>query len=251
MSGSLQTKIAIVTGAGRGIGQGIALGLAGAGAKVVCAARTQEQIDATVSAIKSGGGEAVAVVCDVLQPNDIENLIQKTDVAFGGLDILVMNAGGSVGQTATIEECRAEDWLGTVELNLYSSFHCARAAIPLLKKSDAGKIITLGSGLGRRFNKGGNSSYSVGKAALWMFIKCLATELIQYDIAVNELIPGPVITEAFTKGNSVEPHIVSEGKFEGEWVKEPKDVVPMALWLAEQKKYGPTGQSFAINRRVL
>ncbi len=249
--GSLQGKVAVVTGAGRGIGQGIALGYARAGAKVVCAARTQEEIDQTVRDILSEGGEAIAINCDVLNQGDIDGLMRATEEKYGGLDIFVLNAGGSIGKQDTIESVDVKNWTDTIELNLYSSFYCARAAIPLLKESEAGKIITLGSGLGHRFNKGGNSAYSVGKAALWMFTKCLATELVEYDIAVNELIPGPVITRGFTKGDEVEPHIVTEGKFEGEWVKEPKDVVPMALWLAEQGKYGPTGQSFAINRRVL
>ena len=245
----LSDQVTIVTGAGRGIGRAIAIGFAKEGAKVVCAARTQEEIDNTVTEISAAGGNALAVNCDATKREEAGELIQATEEAYGALDILVLNAGGSMDVTLPVEHADPDQWTAVVELNLYSAFYCAQAAIPLLKNSEAGKIITVGSGMGHR-PTGRISAYSVGKAALWMFTKALSVELAEYDIAVNELVPGPVNTHP-REVDGIEAGIFQKGAFKHEWHKEPEDVVPMALFLATQSRYGPTGQTFAINRRLL
>jgi 3-oxoacyl-[acyl-carrier protein] reductase len=239
----LNGKVAIVTGAGRGIGKAIAIGYAQAGAAVVCAARTQAEIEATAHTIQKNGGRAIAVPTDVTRQVEVERLFAAAMEQFGALDILVINAGGSL-ERRTVEESTPDDWRATMEVNLFGAYHCARAAIPYMKER-GGKIITIGSGMGHKGRRG-SSAYSCSKAALWMLTRILAQELWPYRISVNELIPGPV--ETALTGSAVTGR---EGVFaiDSEWVKQPEEVVPLALFLATQPDIGPTAQSFSLMRR--
>ncbi len=240
----LTGKIAIVTGAGRGIGKAIAIAYAKAGASIVCAARTYPEIKATAEGIVSGGGKAIAVETDVTNIESVKALFLKALEHFGGIDIVVINAGANYDRE-TVETSDPENWKKTMDVNLSGAYYCAQAAIPYLKQRGEGKIITIGSGLGHRGMAGG-SAYACSKAGLWMLTRILAQELWQYRISVNELIPGPVMTSiddnAKITGNSV-------SRIDSEWVKNPEDVTPMALFLASQPAVGPTAQSFSLMRR--
>ena len=119
-------------------------------------------------------------------------MIEKAEESFGGIDILVINAGANYDRE-NIENSNLADFKSTMDVNFYGAYYCAHSAIPFLKKRGAGKIITIGSGLGHRGYSGG-AAYSCSKAALWMLTRILAQELIEYNISVNELIPGPVKT---------------------------------------------------------
>jgi len=240
---SLSGKVAIVTGAGRGIGQAIAQAYARAGAAVCCAARTVAEIDQTVQDIVAAGGQGLAVPMDVTQLATVQQMVQVTLDTFGGLDILVINAG-VLGETRPVEASDPEAWRTTLEVNLLGAYYCAQAAIPALKQRGAGKIITVGSGIGHR-GVPGSSAYACAKAGLWMLTRVLAQELWPENISVNELIPGPVVTQ--TVGA---PAAQRQGMLgQSEWVKTPEDVVPLALFLATQPAIGPTAQSFSLMRR--
>ncbi|MCB0072198.1 MAG: SDR family NAD(P)-dependent oxidoreductase, partial [Caldilineaceae bacterium] len=191
-------KVAIVTGAGRGIGRAIALAYAGAGAAVACAARTAAEIAAVAAEIEAAGGRALAVPTDVTDPAQVQAMVAQTVDTFGGLDILVINAGGNLDRNA-IADSDFAGWRQTFALNLDGAYHCAQAAIPHLKERGAGKIVTVGSGLGHK-GKARLGAYACSKAALWMFTRVLAQELWEFNISVNELIPGPVVTE-LTQGS--------------------------------------------------
>ena len=234
--------VALITGAGSNIGRGIAIGYAGAGAMVSCAGRTLSTLEETVELIEAAGGRGLAVQADVTHIDQVERMMEGTVDAFGGLDILVINAGGLRGR-GPIEAYDYELWLQTIDVNLNGAFYCAQKAIPHLKARGGGKIITIGSGLGHR-GIAGRSAYACSKAGLWMLTRVLAQELQQENISVNELIPGPVetglLSEAFRKN-------VAEKQ--NEWLKSPEDVVPLALFLASQPDFGPTAQSFSLMRR--
>jgi len=240
----LSGHVAIVTGAGRGIGRAIAIAYAQAGAAVCCAARTEEEITATVCDIANSGGRALAVPADVTQLASVQQMLQTTVETFGGLDILVINAGGNYDRRH-VAESHPEDWRATVEVNLLGAYYCAHAAIPYLKQRGAGKIITVGSGIGHR-GYAGSSAYACSKAGLWMLTRVLAQELWPFNISVNELIPGPVVTETLAQESTPIPGVFA---IESEWVKTPDDVVPLALFLATQPVKGPTAQSFSLMRR--
>ncbi len=242
--GVLVGKVAVITGAGRGIGKAIALAYGKAGAAVVCVARSEEEIAETARIIAEFGGKAVAVPVDVTDSEAVGRLFERAAKNFGGIDILVINAGANYDRKS-VENSDLDNWKRTVELNLFGAYYCVHAAIPYFKQRGGGKIITLGSGLGHR-GFSGTSAYSCSKAGLWMLTRVLAQELLQYNISVNELIPGPVettIDNDISNGKSVVNAIDSE------WHKQPEDVVPLALFLASQPDIGPTAQSFSLMRR--
>ena len=236
----LEGQVAVVTGAGRGIGRAIACAYARAGAAVVCAARTRAEIDAVASEIEAAGGRARAVPTDVTKREAVDRLFDAAAEAFGGVDLLVINAGGSAAP-GPVAESDPVGWRATLEVNLLGAYYCARAAIPHLERRGGGKIITIGSGLGHRGLPGG-SAYACSKAGLWMLTRVLAQELRERGVSVNELVPGPVRTSL---GSPPE----RTGAFEGEWFKDPDDVAPLALFLARQPNDGPTAQSFSLMGR--
>ena len=246
VDGELTGKVALVTGAGRGIGKAIATGYAAAGAAVCCVARTQSQIERTASEIRQNGGTAIAVKADV---TDYASVVQAFDAAtreLGGVDIVVLNAGGNYDDSHDIESGSPEKWADTVHVNLIGSYHTAHVAVPHLRARGGGKIIAIGSGIGHR-GRPGESAYASAKAGLSMLMRVLAQELWQHNISVNELIPGPVLTERVARTHAQRPGSVFQ--VDSEWIKSPEDVVPLALFLATQPDKGPTGQTFSLMRR--
>lgn len=240
----LTGKVAVVTGAGRGIGRAIALAYAQAGAAVCCAARTTEQVAAVVQQIEREGGRGLAVTTDVAQQEAVEALFAQTVTALGGVDIVVINAGVSLDRNGVMES-DPNDWRTTIEVNLFGAYYCAKAAIPYLRAQGGGKIIMIGSGMGHRAHAG-SSAYACSKAGLWMLTRILAQEVWQDKISVNELVPGPVDTTMTTDPAARQGVAFTASS---EWIKRPDDVAPLALFLATQPEIGPTGQSFSLMRR--
>lgn len=246
MGYDLKNKVAVITGAGRGIGQAIAISYASNGAKVCCLSRSQNEINDTVEVINKNNGEAIALSCDVSSYDELDKAFQKIYETYGGVDIVVINAGIDC-KSVSVEESNIEDWKAIMDVNLTGAYYTAKAAIPYLKKQGGGKIITIGSGLGHK-GRADNSAYSCSKAGLWMLTRVLSQELHKFNISVNELIPGPVITDM---GSSSMKDSNSAFSISSEWIKEPEDVTNLALFMATQPLMGPTGQSFSLMRRDL
>ncbi len=242
--GALSGQVALVTGAGHGIGKAIAVGLADAGAAVGCLARTQPDLTETVREIEGAGGSGLVLAADVTDRRALDSSLSCLVETYGGVDIVVINAGGSL-ERGPVESSDPDGWKATVELNLVGAYYTARSAIPHLKKRGAGKIIAVGSGMGHRGSQG-SSAYSCAKAGLWMLVRVLAQELAPHGISVNELIPGPVAT---TEDEATLKQWKKRFEELGEWIKKPEDVVPLALFLVTQPTGGPTAQSFSLMRR--
>jgi 3-oxoacyl-[acyl-carrier protein] reductase len=239
---ALKGKVAIVTGAGRGIGRAVAIGYARAGAAVCCASRTAAQIEEVASQISKEGGKAIAVPTDQGNLGAVENMVETTVKAFGGLDILFVNAANENTTYGPIEETDPKAWQETIRVNLIGAYYCARAAIPHLKQRGAGKIIFVGSNAGH-IGFGYRTDYCCSKAGLWMFTQTLAREVWQHNISVNELQPGRVVTERLVR------HTGQVANRPMEWSKRPEDVVPLALFLATLPDKGPSANTYPLNRR--
>ena len=244
--GELSGKVAVVTGASRGIGKAIAIGYAAAGASVCCIARTESDLAQTVAEIQRAGGAASSVRADVTDYTSVVSAFDGAAREFGGVDIVVVNAGGNFDDSSDIESSDLEQWTHTIQVNLVGAYFTAKAAIPHLRQRGGGKIIAIGSGLGRRGRPGG-SAYASSKAGLSMLTRVLALELWPHNISVNELVPGPVLTERVAQSYAQDPQSVFQD--DSEWVKTPGDVVPLALYMATQPEKGPTGQTFSLMRR--
>jgi 3-oxoacyl-[acyl-carrier protein] reductase len=238
----------LVSGAGRGIGAAIAQAFAAAGAHVYCLARSSTEVSAQVAAIVAKGGQADAIACDVTDTVALAAVLASIEQ----LDILVINAGTN-GERAPITDSDPAIWRQVIELNIVAAYEQARLAIPALKKNGGGKIITMGSGIGRRPAPGG-SAYAVSKAGLAMLTRALASELRRDHIAVNEIVPGPVrtaMTGVPTEDSADEQEMAAmRQRFPAsEWLKNPGDVAPLALYLASLPNDGPTGQTFSLMGR--
>ena len=245
MSQELDGQVAIVTGGGRGIGRSIAIAFAEAGAKLVLVSRTQSQLDEAAGAVRDAGGDTITIATDVTDRAAVSAMADQVKQAQGRVDILVNNAGGGI-EPKSIADSDPELWIEDVNVNLISAYLVTRAILPLMKKS-GGKIINTGSGMGHR-SSAGSSAYHVGKAGMWMLTRCLADEVWEDGITVNELIPGPVATD-LTAGRM---EVGGPPPFSpSEYVKGPDDVVPLAMWLATQPPHGPTAQSFSLTRRAI
>lgn len=242
----LEGKVTVVTGGGRGIGAAIAVACAKEGARLALVARTLQQLDEVAKTVDEAGTDVTVIPTDVTDRLQTEAMAEAVRGYFGRIDILFNNAGGGVEKNL-VAESDPDLWVHDVHLNLTSAYLVTHALLPLMIESGGGKIINTGSGMGH--SSGAKSSaYHVGKAGMWMFTRCLADEVWEHGITVNELIPGPVATH-LTEGRMAvggpPPFAPSE------YVKGPEDVVPLALWLATQPATGPTAQSFSLTRRPI
>jgi 3-oxoacyl-[acyl-carrier protein] reductase len=185
-------KIAIVTGASRGIGKGIAMSLAEAGATVICAARDVSKLEEVVAEIAVRGGKAQAHVVDVASSESIEALISSTLAAHARIDILVNNAG--ITRDNLVLRMKAAEWDEVIATNLTSVFVATRAALKPMLKQRAGAIINIGSVVGLAGNAG-QANYAAAKAGLIGFSKSVAREVASRGIRVNVVAPGFIDTD--------------------------------------------------------
>ncbi|RJX32546.1 MAG: SDR family oxidoreductase [Desulfarculus sp.] len=190
-----QGKRAIVTGGNRGLGRSFASRLAGEGGRVMIAGRDQADLAATAADIQAAGGECRYQPTDVTQPEQVAALVQATVEAWGGVDILINNAGGSMDVPKTaIEEITPDDWDKVVALNLRAVYLCCRAVAPLMKAQRSGKIVNLSSMAARLGGTITPLQYSSSKAAIITFTRHLAQELGPYGINVNAVAPSVILS---------------------------------------------------------
>ena len=190
---TLHGKVALVTGASRGIGRATAERLALAGAKLVVTARSESALSKTVAAIEKGGGKAIAVACDVGDFSQVEAVITAAKSTFGQLDIVVNNAG-TIAPIARLEDSSHSDWSRAVQTNLLGVYYGIRAATPLMMAQASGTIINMSSGAANSALEGW-SAYCTTKAAAKKLTECAHKELTGKGIRVVGLSPGTVATD--------------------------------------------------------
>jgi meso-butanediol dehydrogenase/(S,S)-butanediol dehydrogenase/diacetyl reductase len=190
-------KVAIVTGAGNGIGRGIALRLAKEGAIIVAADLDGTDAETVIAEIESAGGKGLALQCDATSEDSVSGMVEKTLASLGRIEILVNNVGGGSG-SSLIVHLSAEKFDETVDINLKSTFLCSRAAAKEMMKNRSGRIINISSIVG----KSGEAligAYSASKFAVIGLTQVMARELARYSITVNAVCPGYVWTPSWEK----------------------------------------------------
>ena len=238
----LEGKVAIVTGAGSGIGRAIALGLAREGALIVVSDIDGDRADAVARELQVGGTEAIGLSSDVANTEQVNAMVDEAVKRFGRLDILINNAGraarGFVGQMTD------EDWDAVIAVNLRGTFLCSRAALAHMIPQHSGRIVNTASGLGLRGSPGG-AVYGASKAAIINFTKSLAQEVARYGISVNAIAPG-VTDTPFWRANRSEEEI--KEAYERGQVGQAEDFVPLVVFLCSEA--GGVHSGITVDRDV-
>lgn len=259
----LKDRVAIVTGAGSGVGRGIALTFAEAGVDVAVAARTKEKLDKTAEAICNLGRKALVITADVTKKTDVQNVVAQTLKTFGKIDIMVNNAGIVILKPVVYvpgmklegwgvadswdTSLREKEWHRVLNTNLTSAFLFAQAIGPYMLERKKGRIINISSN-SAELSPPYFSSYCVSKAALSMFTRCLATEWGPYNVTVNAIAPGSVLTELSApvlKDAERKERIIEAVPLQR--LAEPREIGLMAVYLASDAAAYVTGQTFLID----
>jgi len=190
----LTDKVALVTGAGSGIGEASARLLAKEGAKIGALGRTEDELRETVDAIQAEGGDAITLVADVSQPAQMQAAIEKLTAHWNRLDIVFANAGIN-GVWAPLEELTPEEWDRTLDINLKGTFLTVKYAVPYLKQQGGSIIVTSSVNGTRIFSNTGATAYSCSKAAQVAFTKMIALELARAHVRANVICPGWIETK--------------------------------------------------------
>ena len=253
--GLLEGRVAIVTGASKGIGRALSLRFAREGAAVVCAARSADLVETTASQVRAAGGKAIAVVCDAAREDDVARMVAAGAKAFGKIDMLVNNAGDA-GPTKPVQDYLMEDWRYTIDSCLTSSYLCTRFVVPEMVKAGGGAIVNISSGAGRR-----GLPYRIGycsaKAGQVGMTYGMALELGPRGIRVNCVAPGAV------SGDRIDRVIAGQAQVRGISVDEMRqamlersplrrmttadDIAEATLFLASDLAKNISGQVLAVN----
>jgi len=252
--GQLAGRVALITGASKGVGRVMSRMFAREGAAVICAARSRDLVGETAALVKADGGQAIAVVVDAAVEADVQRLVEAGVKAFGKLDTLVNNAGDG-GPTKPVQDYTAEDWFYTINSCLTSSYMCARFAVPEMIRAGGGAIVNISSTAGRR-----GLAYRIGycsaKAGQVGMTYGLALELAPHNIRVNAIAPGAVA------GDRIDRVIAGQAQVKGVPVEEERrrfversplkrmstaeDIASLAVYLCSDVAKNLSGQCIAV-----
>jgi NAD(P)-dependent dehydrogenase (short-subunit alcohol dehydrogenase family) len=242
----LKDKIAIVTGAGSGIGRACAIALAREAAQVALVGRRQERLEETAHEC---GGSAFVLVADVTKPNEVTSVVEQTLTHFGGLNVLLNNAG--VLHVGTAEQITEEQWDQTFNVNVRGLWLLSRAVLPAMRKAGGGSIINMASVLGINGARD-RAAYAASKGAVVLLTKCMAIDHGQEHIRVNAICPSFVETDltAAVISKAPNPTAVRSERIAVHPIGrlgQPEDVAGVAVYLASDESAWVTGSVFPID----
>ncbi|MDI6754597.1 MAG: SDR family NAD(P)-dependent oxidoreductase [Thermodesulfobacteriota bacterium] len=243
----LQNRVAIITGGGRGLGRSVALAFGKEGAKVVLAARTNEEIEHVAEELRSLKKDALSIPTDVSEEEQVNHMLKRALEAYGTIDILVNNAGAR-GPIAPLHEISLAEWEQTLRINLTSAFLCTKAVLPIMIEKKEGKIINVVTTMTPRPNL---TPYMVAKAGLIHFTKQLSRELKDYNIQVNAIHPGVMDTRMQEEIRKAGAKAIGTDMFER--LKEegilhlPDEPAKLVLFLASRAADGITGEYLSFD----
>ena len=240
----LKDKVAIVTGAGQGIGRGIALALAKEGAKVVVS-DVSDKTNEVVKEIENLGSVAIAVKTDVSRTEDTEKLAKTTLEKFGKIDILVNNAG--IYPFQPLVEMTEQDWDRVLDINLKGVFNCTKAVLPKMIEQKSGAIINIASIAGAVVGYMNLAHYSASKGGILGFTRSSALELAQHGIRVNAIAPGAILTPTTKEmmGDDVVKQMEQSNPLKK--VGKPEDIANLVVFLASDESGYITGQCMVVD----
>ena len=246
---ALTDHVAVVTGSGRGIGAGIAVGLAEAGCDVVVTARRAHEIEAVAEQVRGLGRRAIAIAGDITDGDFVDELADRAKAEMGRVSVWVSNAGGADDRTPRhLADMPDRQWDYQLDLNLRAVFTCARAAVRVL--DDGGSIVNISSGAALKGSPS-NGPYAVAKAGVDSLTRTLALELAPRRIRVNGVAPGPVPTEVFMEffgvGDADLPALATKLGIPLGRLGTPEDVANAVVFLASPAASWMTGQTLLIN----
>jgi 2-deoxy-D-gluconate 3-dehydrogenase len=237
---SLAGRVALVTGASRGIGRAVALALGAAGAAVACAARSLDQVEATAATLEAAGARGLALRVDVTRADEIAQAVARTEAVLGPVDVLVNNAGVTLDRKTV--EVTDEEWERVLATNLTSMFRCARAVAPGMIRLGRGKIINVGSMYGA-LGVPRYAAYCATKAAVEGLTRSLAAEWARHGIQVNCLAPGYTNTDIPRAAMADEKtRALFLSKVPARRIAEPEEAGALAVYLASPASDFMTGQ---------
>lgn len=247
--------VALVTGAGSGIGKAAALALAADGYRVGVLGHTHQEISATADDISSAGGEAVALIADVSDERQMSDAVAQLVGRFGRLDVVVVNAGIN-GVWAPIDDLALSEWDKTIAVNLTGTFLTIRATVPQLKRSGGGSIVVVSSINGTRtFTTPGATAYTATKAGQVAMVQQLALELARHRIRINAVCPGEIDTDIGAnttlrkKGETEIPVVWPQGQvpITGGLPGRSEDVAEVIVFLSSEKARHITGSPIWVD----
>ena len=246
----LEGQVALVTGGGRGIGEGLALGLAEAGADVVVTARRTNEIEAVAEKVRALGRRALAITADIMDMEQVQALAEQAAKDMGRLDCWVSNAGGADDRVPrTLMEMPERQWDFQLNLNLKAVWTGAQAASKIMKEQGSGNIINISS-VAAYGAAPFNGPYAVAKAGVNNLTQTLAVELAPLGIRVNGVAPGPIPTEVFLEFLGITekeiPELGERFQIPLGRVGTPEDISPAVVYLASEASSWMTGQTISV-----
>ncbi len=245
----LTGKVALITGSGSGIGRSAAILFSQAGAKISVADINAEHGTETVNLIEANGDQAIFVECDVSKPEHVKNMISTTVKAFGGLNILYNNAGGSTMMDGPVTEAPDEEFWRVIGLDLYGTFLGCKYAIPELIKAGGGSVINMSSNQAL-MGIAGRVCYTAAKGGIASMTRAMAVEYGGHKIRVNAIAPSVTLTERVKKLLEQSTEIQKQAERHLVGLAEPEDVANLALYLASDQSALITGQVISVDSGV-